>query len=417
MGQKEIRSEALARQGKTVKVNNRQYHFPGDSTRASFEVGREGLVQPATDDAGNPLMIKAFWEPTEYRFNRCKLLAEQGLALAGVTVADALGGAPIDIIGPLGPNTPFAVVMKKVNGKSWKNLRESAQSNGVAGYPPRDWPPLEVRATWAYGLATAVHKMEPRGFVHADLSPGNVMVTPTGDTMGDMALVDFDGFVHPGFQMVDLVVNGSEGYAAPEIWTNQEAKLGSDRLGMAVLIQEFLLTGTPGVSYDHVFQWAYDQKNEINNRAGEAHPAFKKHWPQLAALLEAALRSPTIEGRPTPEDWRKQLLPIAEGKPSAPRHIVFTNASPSKTPLNLAIKDQVKRLDLSQTPFRIRATLERDQTGAVTIQVHPGAEVRVQEAGKTKWQTYQSGQQFSVTAGLVIFDPTGIPAKLDEAKS
>jgi serine/threonine protein kinase len=416
MGQKEIRSEALARQGQTVKINNRRYHFLGDSSRASFEVGREGLVQPATDDAGNPLMIKAFWEPTEYRFKRCVLLAQQSLALAGVAVADALGGAPIDVIGPLGTHTPFAVVMKKVSGKSWKNLRESAQSNGVGGFPPRNWPPLEVRATWAYGLATALHKMEPRGFVHADLSPGNVMVTPTGNTMGDMALVDFDGFVHPGFQMVDLIVNGSEGYAAPEIYEGKEARPGSDRIGLAILVQEFLLTGAPGVSYDHVFQWAYDQTAEINSRTGEAHPAFKQQWPQLAQLLEATLRSPAIEGRPTPEDWRKLLLPIAEGGRSAPRDFTLTNASPMKTPLSLVFKAQAKRLHLSQTPFHIRATLERDQTGEVTIQVNPGAELRVQEAGKAKWRVYRGGQRFTATAGLVIFDPSGIPAKLSETE-
>lgn len=417
MGQKDIRSEALARQGQTVKINNRWYHFPGDSSRAGFEVGREGLVQPATDDSGNPLMVKVFWKPNEYRFNRCVLLAQQGLALAGVTAADALGGAPIDVIGPLGIHTPFAVVMKKVSGKSWKNLRESAQSNGVSGYPPRDWPPLEVRATWAYGLATALHKMEPRGFVHADLSPGNVMVTPTGNTMGDMALVDFDGFVHPGYKIVDLMVNGSEGYAAPEIWTGKEARPGSDRIGLAILVQEFLLTGASGVSYDHVFQWAYDQTAEINSRGGEAHPAFKQQWPQLAHLLEATLRSPTIEGRPSPEDWRKLLLPIAEGKPPVPRNLTLTNASPMKSPISLVVKDQVKRLDLSLTPFHIRATLEHDQTGSVTIIVHSGAELRVQESGKTKWHVYQSGQRLTATAGLVIFDPIGIPAKLSETNS
>ena len=87
-----------------------------------------------------------------------------------------------------------------------------------------------------------------------------------------------------------------------------------------------------------------------------------------------------------------------------------------KTPLSLVFNAQAKRLYLSQTPFQIRATLEREQTGEVTILVNSGAELRVQEPGKTKWHIYQSGQRFTATAGLVIFDLNGIPAKLSETE-
>jgi hypothetical protein len=125
----------------------------------------------------------------------------------GKPVADPFGGAPFKVLTSLGRHTPFALIMKNVPGTSWRNLKEFAMYD--TSYPPSGWPSERVRATWAYGLATAVMKMEEHGFVHGHLTPGNVMVIPAalhtselGWDEGDIGLVDFDNFFYPSYKIM-----------------------------------------------------------------------------------------------------------------------------------------------------------------------------------------------------------------------
>src|ERR1035438_4985613 len=262
MPKPELLTEAVGRQGTDVRCQGRTFRIEGTADGAVFKMGGEGLVQLATDlSTNNSCRIKCFWEPTTLRRKRSDMLVQQQLADLGKTVADALGGAPYEILTNVGPHTPFAIVMKDVHGFSWKDLKENGQQRSLNAkqYPPPNWPSLAVRATWAYGLATAVLNMERRRFIHADLSDGNAMVTPNGTSAGDMALVDFDAFVHPSYPHLDSTCKGSEGYAAPEIWHSKSVDVGSDRVGMAILIQEFLVTGDPKISVEEGFGWRYDQ--------------------------------------------------------------------------------------------------------------------------------------------------------------
>lgn len=411
MGKPELRKEALARQGQRFTFNSAALTFIGSPQRVAFEEGGEGLVQKVVTAQGEKFCVKAFWEPTSERYDRSLVLVQQQLANRNKATGDALGGAPFALIKDLGTHTPFAVVMKNVSGTSWRNWRERARG---ADYPPAAWPSLETRATWGYGLATAVLRMEERQFVHADLSPGNVMLTPEGD----MALVDFDGFVHPQWNHLDLMIAGSPGYAAPEIAQGLTAKVGSDRVALALLIQEFLLTGESDVSYDEVFRWAYDQKQEINLRQGEAHPAVRRKWPQIADLVEAALCAPEIAHRPAPELWRHLLFHLAKygveptPAPSLACGWQVQNAYPQQLPLNVKLPSGQAQLDLAASPFRIRATLQRDSQDALALLVQDGATLRIRAPGATSWQNCAGGTRCSVVDGLMILDPQGFCSAL-----
>ena len=415
MGKMEIRREAIERQGSHIVCGGRRFYISGDKKSCSFESGGEGLVHLAIDESTNThCRIKCFWEPTAIRRQRSQTLVQQQLSNLNKTVADALGGAPYDLLTSIGPFAPFGVVMKNVSGMSWKNLREQAEN--ATQYPPPDWPSFQVRATWAYGLATAVQHMESRGFIHADLSPGNVMVTPSGQTAGDMALVDFDAFVHPAFPHLDTTCKGSEGYAAPEIWSGTSVKVGSDRLGMAVLIQEFLVMGDPTITADEAFKWAYSQDDEIGSRTGEAHPLIAKKYPELAKLVVAALRAGAPASRPDPEAWRALLFALADGTPVRKKLIgVKLESHPILAPNSrMTFADTQTKLDLSLTNYQIRASLERRKDGSVDVVVHAGAQLQVQLPGSKRWQVHKSGAHVNAVAGMVLFDEKGkLNARID----
>src|SRR5262249_35723749 len=157
----------------------------------AFRQGAEGLVQPVVDpDTNKYYRLKCFFDPSEKRLQRSTLLVQQQLAKAHKQFADSLGGAPFEVIQNVGPHTPYAVIMKEIQGESWDRIKEKAKEE--PGYPPGSLPSLQVRATWAYGLASAVKQLEAHDFIHADIAHGNVMLTSSGELAGSMALVDFD---------------------------------------------------------------------------------------------------------------------------------------------------------------------------------------------------------------------------------
>jgi serine/threonine protein kinase len=412
MGRAGLLPEAAARQGRVVRSQGRDFLIEGTPNQAVFKMGSEGLVHVATDLSNNALCrIKCFWEPTDDRRSRSEALVRLRLANLQKTVADALGGAPYELLDSLGPHTPFAVVMKDVKGSSWRDLKENEKQRSVElnQYPPPNWPDLAVRATWAFGLATAVLNMESRGFIHADLSDGNIVVNPSGHNAGDMALVDFDAFVHPAYPTADSICRGSEGYAAPEIWRGQPAKVGSDRVGMAILIQEFLVTGDPTISRDEGFGWRYDQEAEICSRRGEAHPNLVAKYPELATLLISTLRASTVAARPSPHLWRQILRGIAMGR-SARSRLVNVTLCPhpvAKSYQPVVFSDGHGTLDLSKTVYGIRASLVRNGDGSIDAVVHAGATMRTKHPDSNIWKEHLSGARISIMPGTILFDPSG----------
>jgi serine/threonine protein kinase len=412
--QAQVQREALNRQGNLIRWGQRRYVIYGGPQRAEFESGGEGLVQLAIElSSQSKYRIKCFWKPDAMRRHRSELLVKEKLSDAGKTVADALAGAPFGILDDLGPSTPFAVIMKNVNGLNWAALRERGSID--SSYPPADWPSIDIRATWAYGLATAVLRMENSGFVHADLSPGNVMVTAHGEMAGDMALVDFDSFVHPADPTLDRSCHGTPGFAAPEIWDCKTVRRGSDRLGMAILIQEFLVVGDPSITRDEAFGWAYDQDTEILNRAGKPHPLIRKKYPYLADLVRAAIASPVIENRPSPDDWRTALRQIVLDARYGPRlkNAVWIPDGPSRDHIAVDVYPNTS-IDLRTSPFAIRVQVACDSEGRINCTVHHGADVRVQFAGNSQWRRMLPSEAITGRPGMILFDNQGnVTARLE----
>jgi hypothetical protein len=412
--QAQVQREALNRQGSLIRWGQRRFLISGGPQRAEFESGGEGLVQLAIEqDTKNRYRIKCFWRPDAMRRHRSELLVKEKLPDVGKTVADALAGAPFGLLDSLGPATPFAVIMKNVNGLNWAALRERGSTDSA--YPPADWPTIDIRATWAYGLATAIRRMENSGFVHADLSPGNVMVTDQGEMAGDMALVDFDSFVHPANPTLDRSCHGTPGFAAPEIWKGESVRCGSDRLGMAILIQEFLVVGDPSITRDEAFGWSYDQDTEILNRAGDPHPLMTRKYPHLAQLVRSAIASATIENRPSPDDWRAALRQIVLDTRYGTRlkSAVFIPAVPSLDHIAIDIYPSTS-YDLRLSPFAIRVQVACDPEGRINCTAQPGADIRVQFAGSAQWRRMIPGEPITARPGMVLFDNKGnVSARLE----
>jgi serine/threonine protein kinase len=297
-----IRREAVERQGSVIQWDGAHYLVEGDQKRARFQIGEEGLVHCAVEQfTGTKYRIKCFWEPDHNRLERLRFLVDRGLGKLKDKSADVLAGAPFDIIPSMGPISRFASIMKSVEGESWKEMREFAVQSPA--YPPPDWPTLRIRLLCAYRLASAVELMESIGFVHADLSEGNLIVVPDGDRSGRVALVDFDSYFNSKYPSRFL---GTSGFVAPEIWTRGQMGIGSDRVAMAILIQDLLLVGDRRLKAEDVVNIKYTQE-QILAKGARAHALIKERYHSIAVLLEQTLRAPTREQRPHPRLWRQAL--------------------------------------------------------------------------------------------------------------
>jgi hypothetical protein len=393
----EIRKEAIARQGTIIngrlaKGRRAQYFIEGDQQRAKFQMGEEGLVHWAVEKrSGAKHRIKFFWEPDDIRFARSRHLVEQGLANQNSSI-DVLGGAPFALLDSIGGLSRFALIMKNVEGVSWKDLREN-----FGAYPPSDWPSFDIRLLWAYGLVCAVEQMEARKFVHADLSDGNVVVVPTGDRAGVMALVDFDAYFNPDYPSN---YRGTSGFVAPEIWNRGAVGVGSDRVAMAILIQEFLIVGDPELSSDHVFEGRYAQ-DQICALQCTAHPQLRRKYAAVANLVDATLTAASRELRPEPQKWRETLRPLFRQGKVLNLHF---RSSTGDTDVPVALMPGEKK-NLMRPPFFIRADILRTPDGALHLRPRPGASIRLHLA-QGSWREISDGMA-SLTGDTGLYDGDG----------
>ncbi len=436
MGKMQLRQEARALQGKIIQFGRRSLQVAGDSARAEFESGSEGLVHLAIDKStGEKFRIKCFWEPDDVRRRRSEHLVSLHLPDLNKSKADALAGAPFGMLPALGPCTPFALVARNVRGESWRKLRTRAEADSE--YPPSWWPSDAIRATWAYGLATAVMKMEAQEFVHADLSPGNVVVNDglhgtagpanapqpgnASDEAGDMALVDFDRYVH-GHAEISELGQGTAGYAAPEVWEKRLPQIGTDRTSMAILIQEFLVVGSLELRKEQALDWSFDQDSrafqlESDNIRACAHPGLASKYPRLAKLVEDTVAATGPDTRPAPQSWRGPLRdivdPPARTGPQGLRELTVEEVTEAPQPYRLVFKVAMKMLDLSETRFRLAASLKRDPDGTIYLSVHDKNNLNVQLPGSRVPQNYPAGARVEVQTGLVLIGSDGaISARL-----
>ena len=392
-----FREEALARQGTIVKGRRGEYFIEGDHKAVKYQEGAEGLVHWAVEQrTGARYRIKVFWEPDDNRLARSRHLVTQRLANQTKSI-DVLAGAPFALLDSMGGVSRFALVMKNVNGESWYDIRENAKNEAI--YPPPDWPSFKIRLLWAYGLACAVEAMEARNFVHADISEGNVVVIPSSDRAGELALVDFDAYFNKEYRSNYL---GTPGFVAPEIFNRGPIGVGSDRVAMAVLIQDFLIVGDPELSANDAFEARYTQ-DQICAFQSTAHPLLKQKYRAVADLVDRTLGAEKREDRPAPIVWREILRPLYD---AAPAKIVRITASTGDTDVLVALNPGEER-DLVQTPFGIRADIVRQPDGSLHVRPHTGASVRFQPSDES-WREIGEGEKdVLLTGGARLYDREG----------
>jgi len=389
----EIRREAKERQGTVIVSRRGRYFIEGDQRRARFQSGAEGLVQPAIEEGtGKKYRIKVFWDPDESRLARSRALVHRALARPESSL-DVLGGAPFAILDSLGGSSRFAVIMKNIEGVSWKDLRRDAEFAGV--YPPPDWPSFRTRWLWAYGLVTAVAKMETLNFIHADLSDGNLVGLHTGNRAGELALVDFDAYFNPDYPSNYL---GTSGFVAPEIWSQSAIGVGSDRLAMAILIQEFLLVGDHELNATDAFQIHYTQE-QICALECTAHPLLRLKYPAIANLFDRTLKAPSRNLRPEPMEWRETLRTLRRTGP------VVVHLTPPTGGPDLPIELRPGEFkDLAPTLFGIHADLVLHES--LCVRPHPGSHVLLRPVDGT-WKELADSSDVEISPNSRLFDRAG----------
>lgn len=396
---REIQEEAIARQGKTIECRGRRYKIDGNQKGAAFKTGAEGLVHPAIEeDTGHKYRIKCFWEPDDTRLARSQFLVKQKLAKTTGSTVDVLAGAPFELVDTIGGRSRFALLMNNIEGKSWKESCENADLTGE--YPPQDWPTFTTRLVWAFGLATAVERMENRRFVHADLSDGNIVLVPTGKHGARIALVDFDAYFNP---KNPSHYRGTEDFVAPEIWNRGSTGVGSDRVAMSILIQDLLLTGDPDMNAEEAFAHKYKQ-DQLCRYEGDAHPLLTERYPKLAGLLEDTLRTRARDRRPAPQQWRQALREISELHADLGRGWGL-DSIPENPNVRIVLRSG-SFYDLSRSPFEIHANVLRTRDGNVNLHVHEGAQVQLKHSDEP-WRVLTAGQNLPISGNATFFDLRG----------
>jgi serine/threonine protein kinase len=265
--------------------------------------GGEGLVEPLRHlRSGVMYMLKCFYQPTEERRRRLKISCELGLARDGSV--DVLAGAPLTLIdSQLGRCVPYAIVSNWCAGEDWRKVRNKANERLHGNHAPADWPNLKTRLLWAYGLTRAIGLLEARGVVHVDISPGNIMVSEQADG-AHISLIDFDGYCAPSLGITTSLVQGAPSYAAREI-REGKPELGSDRVGMALVVQEFLVSGHP-LFGSGSFEAGYSIDDLELGRV-KSLPFLKFHFKCIAELFDKTLQTARVAERPTPSVWSECL--------------------------------------------------------------------------------------------------------------
>ena len=146
------------------------------------------------------------------------------------------------------PGIPFdftGTLHRAVPGKSWKEIKAATLDCGSAALPKK-----QARWQAAKNLIAVLAAFEafgPNGFVHGDLSDGNVIIDPL---TGDLHLIDFDAFVYttsptlkyPYLSVAEGGVKGTSGYVPLDLEAANIASAHpySDRCARDMLLLELL---------------------------------------------------------------------------------------------------------------------------------------------------------------------------------
>ncbi len=181
----------------------------------------------------------------------------------------------------------------------------------------------EERVNLAEQLAYFVRVIESAKLAHADLAPQNLFVSADYRTL---TALDYDGFFHPDVRPLPYGVRtiGSDGYRHPAMQLDDEmAVLKSDRFAMAVLIVEIVALELADYSKLGRSTLFDQERLSSGDFALPEELELYRRVPVLASLLDQALRSPSPEQGPSPEQWLAALqnkeAPAIISRPTVPQ--------------------------------------------------------------------------------------------------
>lgn len=172
----------------------------------------------------------------------------------------------------------------------------------------------ETRSLFCGQLCCAIYALEELGWVHGDLSLGNVLIG-WQEGQGEVAvLVDFDGFYHPRQPLLPLKVGrhdmrrvGSEGFQDPNLLDEiardpSNACVRCDRFALGALICQ-LIVWQPWMagqlSRHHLLSGDMIRKRNLEGLPGK----IQDIWPQGFDLLQKALAGRRPHDQPGPREW------------------------------------------------------------------------------------------------------------------
>lgn len=197
-----------------------------------------------------------------------------------------------------GSTTPY-IVMEHVDGHLLSDIMRRGR--------------LEERHVLkvADGVLTALEVSHRAGIVHRDIKPANIMITEDGSVkVMDFGIARAVSDATANLEQTTSIL-GTALYISPEQARGDEPDTRTDLYSLGVVMYE-LLTGKPPFNADSPVAVAYKHISTPVTPLIEVKPDIS---PDVALVVETAMRKELDERFPTAHAFRQALADIVEGKP------------------------------------------------------------------------------------------------------
>ncbi len=178
-----------------------------------------------------------------------------------------------EIVSPDGRVTPY-LVMELLSGETLANR---------LGRGPIPWPEAAVIGSQVAASLAAAHA---QGVVHQDITPANIMLTPSGVKVLDFGIAAITGQVdNPGR------IIGTPAYAPPERLRQAAPEPAADVYGLAAVVHEMITGRRPWP----IETWEQAERHHAQRIAPPPLPSLPA---EVAELIQTAL-DPTPHRRPS----------------------------------------------------------------------------------------------------------------------
>jgi serine/threonine-protein kinase len=192
-------------------------------------------------------------------------------------------------------------------------VMELVQGETLADLLKREGPLSPDRAARIGGaVARALQAAHDRGFVHRDVKPGNVMITPSGEVkvmdFGIARAATDDTLTQTG------MVLGTASYLSPEQSRGDAVDHRSDVYSLGCVLYE-MLGGRPPFEADTPVSLAYKHVNEDPQPLGSSDPAIPG---ELDAVVMKALEKDPDRRFSSARELGEALMGAVAGEPTEP---------------------------------------------------------------------------------------------------